>query len=252
MNYAGSQALIDKRRKIKDRPGADYALRISDERWKSGSGSSGRKAPPPPPHRRPPIPSPVIGMPPPHHMMHPSPRGPPPQGSHGYPRPPPPHRHYMGPPPPMIGHGHSHPHMGYPPMGMPVTPGYHGPPHRLSSGEGLPHSMYRPPHSSRPPSAGKPMPTPTMKDHSKNTAVSPRTPGVRIQFDPATSRKKRKVTPGGIEPTKPYFGKNIPQQPKTTALAVFAFLSNDDLYHAGLVCKRWSGLAMDGELWKFQ
>merc|ERR1712176_1361403 len=58
LNYAGSQALIDKRRKIKDRPGANYALRISDERWKSGTGSSARKAQPPS-HRRPPIPSPA-------------------------------------------------------------------------------------------------------------------------------------------------------------------------------------------------
>jgi hypothetical protein len=50
----------------------------------------------------------------------------------------------------------------------------------------------------------------------------------------------------------PCFGKKYPEQPKTTALAIFSFLSNDDLYNAGLVCKSWSQLAMDGELWKFQ
>jgi len=278
MNYAGSQALIDKRRKIKDRPGADYALRISDERWKSRSGRSGRKAPPPPPaaaHRRQPpsILSPVVGIPQPphhhHHMMHSSPRGPPPppppQGSHGYTRhpPPPPHRHYLGPPPPNFGHGHPHHHhMGYPPMGIPVTPGFHGPPHhRIPRGERLHHGMYPPlpPCSNRrhPSSSGRTTLPKINQDNPKSTTISPRTPGVRIKFDPATSRKKRKMTLGEEEPTEPYFGphnsgQKIPKQPKTTALSIFAYLSNDDLYHAGLVCHRWSKIAMDEELWKFQ
>jgi F-box-like len=80
---------------------------------------------------------------------------------------------------------------------------------------------------------------------------TPRTPGVRVQFDPTSSRKKRKISPGQEEASVPFFGMRYPAQPKTTALAVFAFLSNDDLYNAGLVCKSWSHLAMDDELWKF-
>jgi len=245
LNYAGSQALIDKRRKIKDRSGTEYALRVSDEQWKSGSGTSGRKAPAPP-HRRHPMPSPVIM--PPHHTMYPSPRGHPPQGNHGYSRLPPQRQYYMGPPTQMIAHGHPHP--GYPPMNMPVTPGYHRPAHRMASGEGLPHSMYRPPHNNRLSSAGKSVPKSSTKGNHKSTTGSPKTPGIRKPFDPAMSRKKRNTTDGELEPTEPYFGETT-KQPKTTALAVFSFLSNDDLYHASLVCRRWGELAFDDELWKF-
>ena len=83
------------------------------------------------------------------------------------------------------------------------------------------------------------------------TVVTPKTPAVRLSFDPATSRKNRnvKVGPAEWEETDPYFGETLPEQPKTAALAVFSFLSNDDLYNAGLVCKRWSKLAVDKELW---
>lgn len=126
-------------------------------------------------------------------------------------------------------------------MNMPVTPGYHRPT----------HSMYRPPHSNRLSSASKPIAKSTAKGNPKSTAVSPKTPGIRKPFDPATSRKKRKTTDGESEPTESYFGENI-KQPKTTALAVFSFLSNDDLYHASLVNRRWGELAFDDELWKFQ
>jgi hypothetical protein len=84
------------------------------------------------------------------------------------------------------------------------------------------------------------------------TMVTPKTPAIRLSFDPATSRKNRKVIEGEWEETHPYFGGTLPKQPKTAALAIFSFLSNDDLYNAGLVCKSWSMLAMDNELWKFQ
>lgn len=246
LNYAGSQALIDKRRKMKDRSGAEYALRVSDEQWKSGCGSSGRKAPAPQ-HRRHPIPSPVIM--PPHHTMYPSPRGHPPQGNHGYSRLLPQRQYYMGMSTQMIAHGH--PHSGYAPMNMPVTPGYHRPAHRMVSVDGLPHRLYRPSQNSRISSVAKPVAKIATKDKHKSTAGSPKTPGIRKPFDPATSRKKRKTTDGESEPTEPYFGETR-KQPKTTALAVFSYLSNDDLYHASLVCRRWGGLAFDDELWKFQ
>ena len=122
----------------------------------------------------------------------------------------------------------------------------------MPPGEGISHRMHHGSHSSRPPSTGNSMPTPKLKSHTKRAAGSPRTPGVRKPFDPATNRKKRKITPGELEPTEPYFGHDIPEQPKIAGLAVFSFLSNDDLYHASLVCKSWSKLAMDEELWKFQ
>ena len=241
LNYAGSQALIDKRRKIKDRPGAEYAARVSDEQWKLGSG---RKAPP---HRRHPLPSPVIM--PPHHTMYPSPRGHPPQRGHGYSRVPPQRQYYMGPPTQMIP---GHPHTGYPPINMAVTPGYHKSAHRMTPGEGPAHNMYRPTPSSRILSASKPSARSTTKGQNKTTSGSPKTPGVRKTFDLATSREKRRTNNGESEPTEPFFGIKNSKQPKTTALAVFSFLSNDDLYHASLVCRRWGELAFDNELWKFQ
>lgn len=37
-NFIGSQALIDRRRKIKDHRGAEYAMRSSDHAWKKGRG----------------------------------------------------------------------------------------------------------------------------------------------------------------------------------------------------------------------
>ena len=50
-NYAGSQALIDKRRKIKDQAGADFAMRVADEAWKGKSAGTG-------PIRSKPVPTP--------------------------------------------------------------------------------------------------------------------------------------------------------------------------------------------------
>eukprot|EP00339_Tiarina_fusa_P025740 CAMPEP_0117049734 /NCGR_PEP_ID=MMETSP0472-20121206/34343_1 /TAXON_ID=693140 ORGANISM="Tiarina fusus, Strain LIS" /NCGR_SAMPLE_ID=MMETSP0472 /ASSEMBLY_ACC=CAM_ASM_000603 /LENGTH=1100 /DNA_ID=CAMNT_0004763257 /DNA_START=351 /DNA_END=3653 /DNA_ORIENTATION=- len=247
LNYAGSQALIDKRRKIKDQRGADFAMRVADEAWK-GRVPHGAKKPPPQPapaaaasssSRR--LPSPGRRPPSGHHMTHPSPRGPPP-GSHPHPYYM--HPHYMHPPPP----GHS-PSM----MGIPITPaGYAYPPH-MAPGEAPPHGMYHPPPTIPHSAARKPPPPRQSKTVTPGTASTPKTPAVRVfKFDPATSRKKRKLSPDGKEPTLPYFGEQTPQQPKTTVLAIFSFLTNDDLFNAGLVCKSWSQLATDGELWKFE
>jgi len=146
----------------------------------------------------------------------------------------------MGHPSMMMG-----PPIGYSPMGMPMTPaGY--PPHH--PGE-PPRGMYPPPP--QPPSSRKNAPLAPKSVVTPNVPT-PKTPAVRIQFDPATSRKKRKLSTGESEPTLPYFDEKFPKQPKTTALAIFSFLSNDDIYNAGLVCKSWSRLAVDEELWKFQ
>jgi hypothetical protein len=108
-NFAGSQKLIDKRRKIKDQRGAELAMKVAEQAWK-GPHNSSRKLPVARPavHGMRPMPSPVatpggrmpMGIPP--HMMHPSPSG---------------HHHYM-----------RHPFMGYSPMGMPhhVSPSAYG------------------------------------------------------------------------------------------------------------------------------
>jgi hypothetical protein len=280
-NYAGSQALIDKRRKIKDQRGADFAMRVADEAWKGTNRKRTAPPPPAPPARRiahgpsMPIPSPATGRLHPTHMMHASPRGPPAQhgGSH--------HPHYMshhgmmmGPP---MGGSMGMGGMAYSPMGMPpMTPvGYQKP---LTMSHGDHRGMYPPtpaPGIPTPAAATRPLAplasaaktiTPvapitvtssavavaaTTDTASKTTRMTPRTPGIRVKFDPASSRKKLKLSPGSAEPTYAYFGTNTPEQTKTTALAVFSFLSNSDVYNASLVSKKWSQLAVDEELWKF-
>jgi F-box-like len=196
---------------------------------------------------------PMGHMPPPHLMQvkHHASHPPLPQhgGTHGLPHhPPPPYHHpmYMRGPPP-----------GYPHMGMAITPagyGHHSRHHM--HGDSTPHAIYGPPPYHRLPYSAPRRPgikrhAPMAAPQVTPTASTPRTPGVRVQFDPASSKKKRKISPGQEEASVPFFGIRYPPQPKTTSLTVFAFLSNDDLYNAGLVCKSWSQLAMDEELWKF-
>jgi hypothetical protein len=79
---------------------------------------------------------------------------------------------------------------------------------------------------------------------------SPRMSGVRRGYDPSSSKKKRKLIHGEKEKTFAFFG-TMPKQPKTTALAIMSYLSNDEIYNARLVSKTWSKLAMDEELWQF-
>lgn len=225
-NFAGSQKLIDKRRKMKDVRGAEIAMRAAEEAWKGQSG--GRK---PPSHpqipssstpissRRPQIPG----------MMRASPDTRP-SSSQIAPRP-----HYMG-----QSFIHRPSNMNFSPLGV-VTPGY------TSSSHGQ-----RIPTSAGPTAAGEPATVHgTKRSVNKITpSMAPRTPAVRLQFDPSSSRKRRKKG-NQDEETYPYFGPKVPEQPKTTALAVFSFLSNDDVYKAALVCKTWKALAEDGELWQF-
>jgi hypothetical protein len=59
---------------------------------------------------------------------------------------------------------------------------------------------------------------------------TPKTAGtVRRGFDPHGSAKKpaRKM-----ESKDPYFGQNVPEQTRTTALNIFSYLANDDLFNA--------------------
>ena len=168
----------------------------------------------------------------------------------------------------MAGAPHS---MGYSQMGMPaVTPGFPGnmpfPQHLSQESYRMPGqeshrvptpSRYAPPRYEPPPVASvPPSTTKTSKATSlkkpplvtPSAAVTPRTPAIPLGFD--ASKRRSKITLP--EPTLDYFGPSRPEQPKTTALSIFSFLSNDDLYNAGLVCKRWSRLAMDEELLQFQ
>ena len=241
-NYAGSQALIDKRRKIKDQAGADFAMRVADEAWKGKSAGTGpirsKPVPTPSSSSKRSAPSPMtasksgrLSRPP---MLHSTPRGAPhPRAGAPPPPPPPPPPHYMG---HFMG-----PPIGFSPMGLPITPAGYPPHHR---GE------------HRPPPGYYPIPPPQSNIASSRTknaplapkvtpapVPTPKTPAVRIKYEPKRASN---------EPSLSYFVANYPKQPKTTVLAIFSFLSNDDLYNAGLVCNSWSKLAVDGELWKFE
>jgi len=331
LNYVGSQALIDRRRKIKDHRGAEMAMRSADEAWKSGRATPvGRGTPvggastqtvqqrgpgePPSSAGRG---TPVGGMPP-HvahaHMAYASPGHPPyghpppphmygmsPQGGPPHMVPPPPH--YMGGPPPhppsmVIGHpAHGPPPPRYSPMG-PMSH-YQGQGGTAGGTAGVAG-----PSSSTPASArkGKAKSTPRSKQGQSSTKTSgggksakqggggkarpatargggviPTTPMTskvssasqtlgssgsvggsggpapsRIDFDVASKRRKRRARFGGNEePLRGIFGRGLPKQTETTALGIFSYLSNDDLYNASLACRGWNSLAMSEELWKF-
>jgi hypothetical protein len=239
MNKAGSQKLIDKRRKMKDTRGAAFAMRVAEESWKGAhrqrSSSAGV-----PPHLRAPLPPSAGGgrpsnqmMP---HMMRPSP-----PGSHGRPQGPPggngPPQHYM----PYLGPAHMGA-IGYSPMGVPpITPGYGDP--RMNDPR-----FSRPGPTVAPGSvARQAMKRPAQK--ITPGATTPRTPGVRRAFDPAQSRKKRRKGKTE-EDALPFFGPSLPPQTKTAALVVFSFLSNQDVHKAAQVCRNWKRLATDEELWQ--
>jgi hypothetical protein len=101
-----------------------------------------------------------------------------------------------------------------------------------------------------PPPAVTPNTVTKREDDGSGVVQKASTKGIRLGYDPYSSKRKRKLSPGQDQETFTYFGE-LPKQPKTTALAIFSFLSNDDIYNAGLVSNQWSQLAMDEELWQF-
>uniref|UniRef100_A0A7S0F4Q0 F-box domain-containing protein n=1 Tax=Craspedostauros australis TaxID=1486917 RepID=A0A7S0F4Q0_9STRA len=177
-----------------------------------------------------------------------------------------------GPPPPhmMVRPPHMTGQMPYSPMGMHsmATPNRAYPSHHMyhapSSGSKRPrsakseHTMMAPVHGldhhrqlqhATASVAAKITPHSTATSAKRMALRQPS--AVRLQFDPQSARKKRKLTDGGDEVASSFFGRHLPKQTKTTALAIFSYLSNADVYNASLVSKKWSNLAIDGELWKF-
>ena len=161
-------------------------------------------------------------------------------------------------PPPSYGHGsqttllppHMRPMM--PGMGLssmapgaPMTPVFGGP------YVPIPPSS----HPSRSQTAPHPMPGTTGKRPAKQitpASLRPtdRTPGIRLKFDSSISRKKRQKS-GPDEQITFFFGHETLRPSKTTTLNIFSFLSNKDIFIASLVCKDWSRISMDPELWQF-
>lgn len=206
-NFVGSQALIDRRRKIKDHKGAEIAMRTADEHWKGYHIDPNHVQ-----SRHQGLP----GLPP----VFPSPAQHNPHGMRMHPMMSP--QHFVGRPQMIMGP------MGYSPIGMPPMP----PPYHSND-----HLRRSPTHQFQ-----------TSPNGHKAQILAPKNPAARRGFDPHSSKKKKDRK---AEPPVPYFGYKNTSQTKTTALAIFSFLSNDDIYNASLVSKAWSKLSLDEELWQF-
>ena len=255
-NHAGSQKLIDKRRKMKDQGGAEYAMKISQELWERPSSTPRSVAPQFVPQRLPMaspggLRSPAtsmsgvfrsterpgrggINLPPSVSQSHLIGAMAPPLYGHGpHPPLPPPH---MG--PVNIGMGFST-RMG--PGAPPITPGMG------RSTTPQPPQTYR--SSTKKDTA--PMPRTTFKRPAKQItpASTGPTPGRLLRHDPSTNKKGRKAD-SDEEPSY-FFGRNVPPHSMATASTVFSFLTKEDIFSASLVCRSWNVMSMDRELWKF-
>ena len=216
-NRAGSQKLIDKRRKMKDIKGAEFAMRVAEETWKAQGGRQ-RKSGATKPDIRATVPT----------------------STRGHPR--------TGPPTGYVHPGFVPPHMmgmGYSPMAAApaVTPGYSQP---RPTGKAQQSALAKVPASIEK-TTGSPG---TKRPPPVETTKTPKNRPVRIEFDVSVSRKRRKKGLSN-EDVFDYFGPYVAKQPKITALGIFSFLSNEDVYKAASVCKTWKSLAMDEEMWKF-
>ena len=218
-NFVGSQQLIDRRRKIKDHKGAEMAMRSSHDAWKHGMNPGMRNAMRP--HNNVfPSPAPRMGQPPTIGIYPMSMISPPPGGLHPGQVPP----QFMGRSQMMMAP------VGYSPIGMqPITP---------FSASGPQQPMLRDKTFA-----------PTSYFHQQVTKkTTPRNHAARRGFDHHSIKKKT----GRYESKRHYFGPGNAPQTKTTALTIFSFLSNDDIYNASLVSHAWSKLCLDEELWQFE
>lgn len=216
-NYVGSQALIDRRRKIKDHKGAETAMMSAEQAWKGNTPPDMARSGPVVWAQSPIVHEPLRGMP-----MKTSPLvafGSSPHQPGGYH----PSQHH----PRSAGMIHQSPMM------------YHGmaPPHPIysvSMADGTPiHQQQRQPWSAQKPSQSY--------DRHYVTSKS-RTPSFQRRLHDVRSKEIS-------ERKEPYFGPNVPGQTKTTALVVFSYLTNDDLFNASIVSKRWCDVSFDKALW---
>ena len=284
MNRAGSQKLIDKRRKMKDSVGADFAMREAEKTWRAQAPQQ-RKPSVVPPRRVPPMPTPTSsqgapgrpGMPGPppamhHRMVQPSPpsSGPhrppgyPPSGGRGHP-----HYMYMGmnhamgyspmvahaPPPSITPGGPRYPH--------PPRPGTGGEEHQGSANNGFPQP---PQHNPRPhPLAAGPQPVPSTaprtssEDSATKKRVSPTevSPGAhpesptetKVETPCPSSSKRPNLQLPEVPPAFSYFGPLLPAIPRETAKNIFSYLPKQELHnHLSSVNKLWLDTFRNGNL----
>ncbi|KAL7539060.1 hypothetical protein ACHAXR_009000 [Thalassiosira sp. AJA248-18] len=218
-NFIGSQALIDRRRKIKDDRGAAMAMTSSEQVWKGSMsdskvagmrGGAGTAASSGLHQTMAFVKSPIVHDP---QRMPPQPPGSfpfmSPVAGAGYP----PQHHGMIQQSPMMYHG------------MPPPPHHHHP--------------QQPPYSA---SFSRYDAQARQHQYQRITAPTP------IKTRP--SLKKMRPPKKKMEPTTDYFGPDVEGQSKTTALSVFSYLTNDDLFNASIVSKKWCNVAFDNGLWR--
>lgn len=230
-NFPGSQALIDRRRKIKDHKGAEVAMKTSDTTWKGSMSDSkvGLRsrstqmtfAKSPIVHDPTRMPGPPFGGGVGGGMVQMSPLS----AFHGTPQ-------HRGPSPP--GYHRSGMIQQSPMVYQGMKPS-HQPPHSASKVEGASSrqqesSPDKEPLPYEPPSYDTP---PSHKGQGPNRKV------------------RRKIPPERpMEPTDAFFGPDVPTQTKETALSVFSYLTKEDLFNASIVSKKLNRVAFDPGLWQ--
>jgi hypothetical protein len=215
-NYVGSQALIDRRRKIKDHKGAETAMMSAEQAWKGNIQEMTRGGP---------IDwaqSPIV-----HEPLRGTSSGPMKTS-------------------PLVAFGSNPHHPGYTPSRYPNSSGMIQQSSMMNHGMGPPHPVYTvsmAERASRHQQHHQPWSAPQKPSQSYTTTSStPRTPSFQRRLDDVRSKENS-------ERKEPYFGPDVPDQTKTTALTVFSYLTNDDLFNASIVSKRWCDVSFDQALW---
>lgn len=218
-NFVGSQALIDRRRKIKDYKGAEIALQSSEKAWKGslsdtkvglrsesgGSGYMGAFAKSPIVHDPTRVPGPSTNW---------ATMNSPLSTSLGY---------GASQQPPMFASSAFGP-PGYPAYQTHPPPQH--PPYSASRAETPPHHQLR--------------------KHIGHASAPHRGEHYYQSLGPSRRRPAKPMA----EPTADYFGPDVQSQTKTAVLTVFSYLTNDDLFNASIVSKKLCDVAFDKELWR--
>ncbi len=221
-NFVGSQALIDRRRKMKDTKGAAVAMRESENAWKGkesgqadqfqfgqaqqaaamarGQFNFSQQAGSPHGHH----PHAAMTMVP-MHSMSATPDGRPIYA-------------------PII--------MGHSPMMMSSSPMFTSPPD---------HPMMQHPHPSMSPHHSVHYAKNAPSSHYAHSTAQEANKSIMAEAKTKSSgRRTKKIFPIA-EPRSPYFGETV-KQPRSIALNVFSFLDRDELFNASVVSKSWNEL----------
>lgn len=226
-NFLGSQALIDRRRKIKVHNGAETATNSEEKAWKGNTpDSKGGLISGPMSWAQSPIVHDPTGIPPGSMKVKPF------------------HTFGVNPHHPSYNHLHSGGLIQQSPMlyhGL--APGQHCPTYSASATEGL--SMHQ--HHQQQFTPIKPM--------------QPMPPGYGMQYLASTpiassfqqggeTNLRRKAQSENMDQKVAYFGPDLANQSKSTALKVFSYLDNEDLFNASIVSKLWCNVSFDRALWR--